>query len=319
MEERVTAFLHYMSAERGSSKNTIDAYRNDLLAFVDFVRREGDAPGEGGGQEGPEGDGGTLESLDRELILDYIAWLGDSGPHGKGYAKATVARKVAAVKSFCAFLLDSGDLASNPTAAVESPRAPKPVPQPLSTAEVDALLRAPRGGESAEGARDAAMLGLMYATGMRVSELVSLNIDSVHLAPGTGFVRCLGKGGKERTIPVDEQAARSVEHYLDEARAELARNGAQRALFVNRRGDRLTRQGFWLILKGHAKRAGITSHVTPHTLRHSFATHMLRGGASLRAVQELLGHANVSTTQIYTQLADEHLRSVYDQVHPRAQ
>ncbi len=320
VEERVTAFLHYMAAERGSSKNTIDAYRNDLAGFCDFVRREGGAgTGADDGGDLESGGSGSLESLDRELILDYIAWLADSGPHGKGYAKATVARKVAAVKSFCAFLLDSGDLASNPTASVESPRAPKPVPQPLSTDEVDALLRAPLSHDTADAARDAAMLGLMYATGMRVSELVSLNIDSIHLAPGTGYVRCLGKGAKERTIPVDDQAARSVEHYLDEARTALVRNGAQRALFVNRRGERLTRQGFWLILKGYAKRAGITSHVTPHTLRHSFATHMLRGGASLRAVQELLGHANVSTTQVYTQLADEHLRIVYDQVHPRAQ
>ena len=313
MEERVTAFLHYMAAERGSSKNTIDAYRNDLAGFVGFVRGEGS-----GGADAEDGTG-ALESLDRELILDYIAWLADRGPHGKGYAKATVARKVAAVKSFCAFLLDSGDLSSNPTASVESPRAPRPVPQPLTTDEVDALLRAPLRHGSVEAARDAAMLGLMYATGMRVSELVSLNIESIHLSRGSGYVRCLGKGAKERTIPLEPQAARSVENYLDEARATLVRNGAQRALFVNRRGDRLTRQGFWLILKGYAKQAGITSHVTPHTLRHSFATHMLRGGASLRAVQELLGHANVSTTQVYTQLADEHLRLVYDQVHPRAQ
>ncbi len=337
MEERVAAFLHYMSAERGSSKNTIDAYRNDLSGFAEFVRRErgahrgangssssaggaSAANGSNGGANGaaPELTSDAIAGLDRELILDYIAWLADSGPSGKGYARATVARKVAAVKSFCSFLLDSGDLTSNPTASVDSPRAPKPVPQPLSTSEVDRLLRAPLAHDSAEATRDAAMLELMYATGMRVTELVSLNMDSVHLTPRPGYVRCLGKGAKERTIPVYDQAARSLERYLDEARPTLLRNRPQSALFVNRRGERLTRQGFWLILKGYANEAQIGSHVTPHTLRHSFATHMLRGGASLRAVQELLGHANVSTTQVYTQLADDQLRRVYEQVHPRA-
>ncbi|MDA0256965.1 MAG: tyrosine recombinase XerD [Chloroflexi bacterium] len=332
MEERVAAFLHYMSAERGSSKNTIDAYRNDLSGFSDFVRRERGAIVNGNGHATspeplPEASSvppvelpqELTDAIDRELILDYVAWLADLGPGGKGYAKATVARKVAAVKSFCSFLLDSGDLTSNPTASVDSPRAPKPVPQPLSTTEIDLLLRAPLAHDSNEAARDAAMLELMYATGMRVTELVSLNMDSIHLTPRPGYVRCLGKGAKERTIPVYDQAARSIDHYLDEARPMLLRNRPQSALFVNRRGERLTRQGFWLILKGYAKEAQIANHVTPHTLRHSFATHMLRGGASLRAVQELLGHANVSTTQVYTQLADDQLRRVYDQVHPRAQ
>ncbi len=162
------------------------------------------------------------------------------------------------------------------------------------------------------------MLELMYATGMRVTELVSLNIESVHLVPRPAYVRCLGKGAKERTIPVYEQAISAVERYLDESRPQLLKDRPQVALFVNRRGERLTRQGFWLILKGYARSAGIEGHVTPHTLRHSFATHMLRGGASVRDVQELLGHANVSTTQVYTQLADTHLREVYEQVHPRA-
>ena len=317
MEERVAAFLHYMSAERGSSKNTIDAYRNDLSGFAEFVQRERNPHTSNSNGAAPD-PGGVIGELDRELILDYITWLTDDGPGGKGYAKATAARKVAAVKSFCSFLLDSGDLIKNPTASVDSPRAPKPVPQPLSTTEIDMLLRAPLRNDSAEAERDAAMLELMYATGMRVTELVSLNMDSIHLSPPPCYVRCLGKGAKERTIPVYAQAARSLEHYLDNARPTLLRNRPQSALFVNRRGERLTRQGFWLILKGYAKVANIESHVTPHTLRHSFATHMLRGGASLRAVQELLGHANVSTTQVYTQLADDQLRRVYNEVHPRA-
>ena len=301
MEEKVDAFLHYMAAERGASKNTTDAYRNDLTAFTQFLRSQ-----LVNGQE-------PKDALDRQLILGYIQWL-----NGKLYAKATVARKVAAVKSFCAFLLDTGDITVDPTSSVSSPRAPKPVPKPMSVEEVDLLLQEPLKGSTAEAMRDAAMLELMYATGMRVTELVSLNVDSLHLTPPPAYVRCLGKGSKERTIPVYEHAVQALEKYLDVARPALLKNRPQTALFVNRRSERLTRQGFWLILKGYARSAGIEGRVTPHTLRHSFATHMLRGGASVRDVQELLGHANVSTTQVYTQLADEHLREVYEQVHPRA-
>ena len=301
MQDRVGDFLHYLSAERGSSKNTTDAYRNDLTGFTKFLaERTGKAAV-------------SPKAIDREVVIGYIADLNQ-----RSYAKATVARKVAAVKSFCAFLLDHGDITSNPTAQIDSPRAPKPVPKPMTTAEVDALLAEPTKFDSAETMRDAAMLELMYATGMRVTELVSLNMDSLHLDPAPAWVRCLGKGSKERTLPVASRATTSLDSYLDGARPALLKNRPQTALFVNRRGERLTRQGFWLILKGYAKSADIAGHVTPHTLRHSFATHLLRGGASVRDVQELLGHANVSTTQVYTQLADEHLREVFDNVHPRA-
>jgi integrase/recombinase XerD len=299
VDDRVEAFLHYLSAERGSSKNTIDAYRNDLNGFLRYL------------EANPSN--GTSPELTKQEIVGYIADL-----NNRRYARATVARKVAAVKSFCAFLLDHGDLTTNPTADVDSPRAPKAVPKPLTTSQIDSLLQEPRKFDSAEAVRDAAMLELMYATGMRVTELVSLNTDSLHLKPPPAWVRCLGKGGKERTIPVHDHAIEAVNEYLDDARPALLKNRSQSALFVNRRGERLTRQGFWLILKSYAKSAGIDSHVTPHTLRHSFATHLLRGGASVRDVQELLGHANVSTTQVYTQLADEHLREVYENVHPRA-
>ncbi len=301
MQDRVHSFLHYMFAERGSSKNTIDAYRNDLTRFAEFAAER-------------SGNGTVAASaISRELITDYIVWL-----HERAYAPATVARKVAAVKSFCGFLLDHGDLASNPTAAIDSPRAPKPVPKPMTTSEVDTLLREPLTHTTPEAIRDSSMLELAYATGMRVTELVSLNLESLHLSPRPGYVRCIGKGEKERTIPVYDKALDAVERYLDDARPLLLKDRPQVALFVNRRGERLTRQGFWLILKGYADSADIDTHVTPHTLRHSFATHMLRGGASVRDVQELLGHANVSTTQVYTQLADGHLREVYEQVHPRA-
>ncbi|MDA0269983.1 MAG: site-specific tyrosine recombinase XerD [Chloroflexi bacterium] len=301
MDQRAEAFLHYLSAERGSSKNTIDAYRNDLNGFRRFLGEQGTVNGD------------PAKVITRDAILNYIADL-----NARRYAKATVARKVAAVKSFCAYLLDHGDLTSNPAAQVDSPRAPKPVPKPMTTDEVDALLHEPCKFDSPEAKRDAAMLELMYATGMRVTELVSLNMDSLQVNVSPAWVRCLGKGSKERTIPVHEQAVEALEQYLGNGRPLLLKNRPHQALFVNRRGERLTRQGFWLILKGYAKSAGIEAHVTPHTLRHSFATHLLRGGASVRDVQELLGHANVSTTQVYTHLADEHLREVYENVHPRA-
>ena len=304
MDQRIDAFLHYMSAERGASKNTIDAYRNDLTRFADFCS-------DGLGTDGARAN---VKSIDRDVITNYIGWLRNKNE----YAPATVARKVAAVKSFCAFLLDHGDITTNPTASIDSPRAPKPVPRPMTTTDVDALLREPLHLTTPESMRDAAMLELMYATGMRVTELVSLNIDNLHITPRPAYVYCLGKGDKERSIPVYEQAVSAIEHYLDDARPVLLKDRPQTALFVNRRGERLTRQGFWLILKNYAKSAHIDAHVTPHTLRHSFATHMLRGGASVIDVQKLLGHANVSTTQVYTQLADAHLREVYADAHPRA-
>jgi len=310
VQARIDAFLHYLAAERGCSRNTVEAYRNDLTGFARFAAERA------GAERAPD-----PKLIDRTLLIDYVSWL-----NRRNYARATVARKVAAVKSFCAFLLDHGVLRNNPATAVEAPRAPRPVPKPLSTADVDRLLAEPLRGDdvpTAEAVRDAAMLQLMYATGMRVTELVSLNRDSVHLSSGTPYVRCLGKGAKERTIPIYDQACEALERYLlasdgSDGREALLRGRTQAALFVNRRGERLTRQGFWLIMKNYARTAGIERHVTPHTLRHSFATHMLRGGASVRAVQELLGHANVSTTQVYTQLADAHLREVYEQVHPRA-
>lgn len=307
MQDRTVAFLHYLAAERGASRHTIDAYQRDLRQFCAFVieRTRTDQP--------------DCTVIDRALITSYVAWLGQQQTRaGTRYTNATVARKVAAVRSFCAFLLDHGVLATNPTTAIEAPRAPKPVPRPMTTDDVDRLLRVPLQHQTPEALRDAAMLELMYATGMRVSELVALNLDSVSLNADAPAVRCTGKGAKERTIPVYAQACSAIERYLNDGRPTLARTRTQPALFVNRRGERLTRQGFWLILKQYARSAAIEGHVTPHTLRHSFATHMLRGGASVRAVQELLGHANVSTTQVYTQLADDHLRSEYDRVHPRA-
>ena len=227
-----------------------------------------------------------------------------------------MARKIAAVKSFFDFMVNDGALRNDPTENLSSPKVGKSLPKPLSVAEVEALLSAPVKLSSPEAKRDVAMLELLYACGMRVSELVSLNTVDVNL--DAGFVRCLGKGSKERIIPIHQRAAQSIKEYMVAVRPLLLRDEEDDALFLNRRGERLTRQGFWLILKNHAKAAGIKREVTPHTLRHSFATHILSGGADLRAVQELLGHASISSTQIYTHLTSEHVRQAYEKAHPRA-
>ena len=223
------------------------------------------------------------------------------------------------MKSFYSYLTAEGVVEKDPTETLSSPRVGKTLPKALSVREIDELLEQPRKRSTPEAKRDRAMLELLYATGMRVSELVALDLDSIELHNNLATVRCVGKGSKERLIPIHEQAVHALRIYLQDARPEMARSKRERGLFINRRGERLTRQGFWLILKNYARLANIPSDVTPHTLRHSFATHMLRGGAPLRSVQELLGHANISTTQIYTQLTDEHVRRVYEHAHPRAQ
>ena len=202
-----------------------------------------------------------------------------------------MARKVAAVKSFFSYLTAEGIVPVDPTETLSSPRVGKTLPKALTVQEIDELLEQPRKRSTPEAKRDKAMLELLYATGMRVSELVGLNLDSIELRNNRATVRCVGKAGKERLIPIHEQAVHALRVYLQEGRPELCRSKREKGLFINRRGERLTRQGFWLILKNYAKASNIPSDVTPHTLRHSFATHMLRGGAPLRSVQELLGHA----------------------------
>ncbi len=301
MDDRIGHFLHFMSVEKGASGNTIAAYGNDLRQFSDFLVNKTNTSNRI-----------RWEHVGADHIAGYVLEL-----KGRNYAQATVARKVAAVKSFFQYLHAEGQVSRNPTETLESPRVSKSLPKPLTVRDVDELLLHPK-GDKPESKRDRAMLELLYATGMRVTELVSLDLDCLNLDRRAPNVRCMGKGAKERTIPIHEEALDSLESYLNDGRPMLVKNHDERALFVNRRGDRLTRQGFWLILKNHARDANIQSPVTPHTLRHSFATHMLRGGAPLRNVQELLGHANISTTQIYTQVTKEHVRRVYEKAHPRA-
>lgn len=298
MRKALNDFLTFLSVEKGASANTVAAYRNDLQQLADFI--------------------GTLSkdswgSVDRSAIQDFILDMKQ-----RGYSETSVARKVAATRSFYAFLSAEGMVQNNPTEGLTSPRVGKTLPKAISPNEVDELLEQPAMRNTPEAKRDRAMLELLYATGMRVTELVSLDITSVNADERQPFVRCLGKGAKERTIPIHDQAFDALKDYLDEGRPMLLRAKDEPALFLNRRGERLTRQGFWLILKGYAKSANLGSEITPHTLRHSFATHMLRGGMPLRNVQEMLGHANISTTQVYTHLTSEHVREVYEKAHPRS-
>jgi len=298
----VNEFLEFLSVEKGASGNTIAAYRNDLSQLEDFfgARKNGHSSIQWPG-------------VAQNQVMDYILHL-----KSQSYAEATVARKVAAVKSFFSFMQAEGRVKVNPTETLASPKVGKSLPKPLTVQEIDELLEQPARRSTPEAKRDRAMLELMYATGLRVTELVSLDIEDINVEGEKPYVRLLGKGNRERQIPLLEQPAQEVSDYMRFARPRLVGERAEHALFVNRRGERLTRQGFWLILRGYAAEAGILGRVTPHTLRHSFATHMLRGGMDIHKVQELLGHANISTTQVYTQVSREHIREAYEKAHPRA-
>ncbi|MBI4288472.1 MAG: site-specific tyrosine recombinase XerD [Chloroflexi bacterium] len=301
MREDIEAFLNQLNVEKGFSPHTISAYRNDLYQLCNFTEEQSKDKRER-----------RAEDVDRQLLISYILDLKQ-----RDYAPTTVARKIAAVKSFFGFIVAEGKMKADPTENLASPRLGKPLPKPLSIAEVRRLLEQPAKSGSPDALRDRAMLELLYATGMRVTELVSLDPENVNT--DEGHVRCFGKGSKERLIPIHPQAARIVSEYIERARPQLLNdNHDDSALFLNQRGQRLTRQGFWQILKGYAKQAGLDPEITPHTLRHSFATHMLRGGADLRSVQEMLGHRNISTTQVYTHLTSEHVRQSYEKSHPRA-
>jgi integrase/recombinase XerD len=302
MREYINNFLNYLVVEKGFSKNTEEAYRNDLCQLEGFIT----------GEATRRGEPPAWNRFDRQDMLSYMLSLKE-----KRYASTTLARKIAAAKSFFKFLSDEHKVTQNPTENIASLKVGRALPKPISVAQARRLLDEPTKQSSPEAKRDKAMLELLYASGMRVSELVSLNLGDVDTAGG--YVRCFGKGHKERMIPIYPRAAQSVENYLKEGRPQIVQNRMdEKALFLNVRGERLTRQGLWQILKGYAKDANIEAEVTPHTLRHSFATHMLNGGADLRMVQELLGHANISTTQVYTHLTSEHVRRTYDKSHPRA-
>ena len=300
MQSSVDEFLDYMTVERGVSPNTLSAYRSDLAQLIEYLKTNCF-----------NGNGGGWEGVDEDMMSQYLLHL-----HALEYSDTTRARKVASSKSLFNFLVDEGIVTRDPTENISSPRIGRSLPDTLSADEVDSLLVSASKQETSDGMRDQAMFELLYASGLRVTELVSLNIADLDLEQGT--VRCLGKGSKERLIPVHSGAVAVLRRYIGEARPAFIKNTSEGALFMNRRGQRLSRQGFWLILKAQSKRAGITKKITPHTLRHSFATHLLQGGAPLRHVQELLGHSSITTTQVYTHLTSEHVRTEYDKSHPRA-
>ena len=300
MKEDIDSFLNYLNVEKGFSQNTVVAYRNDLYQLASFVEEEA----------AKRGSAPSWASFGRQGLLSYLLNLKE-----RNYAATTMARKVAAMRSFFNFMVAEGSMKDNPSENIGSPKVGRSLPKPISISQVRRLLEEPSKQSKPEAKRDVAILHLLYASGMRVSELVSLNLDDIDIEGG--YVRCFGKGHKERLIPIHERAAQAVAEYVKEARPRLAHSQDELALFLNARGERLTRQGLWQILKEYAKSAELEG-ITPHTLRHSFATHMLSGGADLRSVQELLGHANISTTQIYTHLTTEHIRRTYEKSHPRA-
>lgn len=295
MEEYVQAYIDYLSAEKGLAINTLDSYGRDLKQFSLYLR---DGPKIG------------FEGASRTTVVAYLLHL-----QKQGRTTATIARRLAALKSFYQFLVHERILSRDPTADLESPKQKKKLPRVLTVREVEILLNQPR-AVSAAGRRDKAMLELLYAAGIRVSELVSLDVDDVNLT--IGYVRCLGKGNKERIVPIGSMAIKAISAYLEKGRGQLLKDVDEPALFLNHQGGRLTRQGFWKIIKRYAREAGINKPITPHTMRHSFATHLLENGADLRSVQELLGHADISTTQIYTHITRGHLKDVYARTHPRA-
>lgn len=295
MREGVDHFLAVLEEERGFSANTISAYRNDLTQFQTFLA---DRPAAGSWAALTDGD-----------LQAYTVYLRE-----RDYATSTIARKTAAIRSYCSYLVEQQVLRADPSQAMASPRVAKSAPKAMTLDEVALLFERPLEAESAEGLRDLAMLRLLYGTGMRVSELVGLNLDDLCLTER--YVRCYGKQGRERQPPVDDEVSLILEDYLARSRPAIVRRDEEYALFLNHRGQRLTRQGFWLILKGYAEAAGIAD-ITPHTLRHSFATHQLLEGRDLSHVQQVLGHVSISTTQVYEQLAEQ-MRTPVDGAARRA-
>ena len=295
-------FLDHLTVERGLSENTLDAYRRDLDRYVGFLRHR---------------DVVDLGAVDEVTVRSFVASLSASthGPEAAPYRASSVARTLSAVRSFHRFLVREGVTDHDPAARVAPPRLPRSLPRPLPVDDVRRLLEAPDESTPA-GLRDRAILELLYGSGLRISELTGMDVDDLDLEQGS--LRVLGKGGKEREVPLGSFGRDAVGAYLTRGRPALATAASRGALFLNARGGRLSRQSCARLLGRYVRLAGIDRRVTLHTLRHSFATHLLEGGADVRVVQELLGHASVATTQIYTLVTARHLREVYDESHPRA-
>lgn len=294
MKEQIKEFLDYLSIERGLSKNTLESYGRDLKKYAAYFKKQG--------IENPDG-------IKRQDIQNFLMTLKDSKLNA-----SSIARNLVAVKVFHRYLMTQRYIKEDVTSVLETPKLWKTLPDVLDLNEVEAILEKPNTLKK-QGLRDKAALELMYATGMRVSELVNLKVNDIHL--DVGFVRCIGKGQKERIIPVGRKAKEALQKYLAKARPKFLKKGESSALFLTRLGKLMSRQSFWMVIKRYVREARIKKRVTPHTLRHSFATHLLQRGADLRVVQELLGHANISTTQIYTHINKERLKQIHQKFHPR--
>lgn len=292
-QNQIHEFLAHLTVERNLSPRTIESYARDLRQFSVWL----------------DDQHIELGAIERSSLRNYLGSRRDAG-----LSPRSAARALSALRSFFRFLLQTEVLTTDPTANLKSPSLWRTVPHALTTEEIDALLAAPDTSTTL-GLRDRAMFETLYATGLRVSELVGLTLDRVRLDPG--FVRVLGKGRKERLVPLGASAVARLDDYFGRSRPELNRNHRSE-VFLNHRGGKLTRQGFWKILRGQAVAAGMTSPISPHIVRHSFATHLVENGADLRAVQMMLGHTSLTTTEIYTHVARERLRRLYDEKHPRA-
>jgi integrase/recombinase XerD len=299
-EHLVLDFLAYLEFERGLSRNTLDAYRTDLFQFGRFLEER-----EVSALEAQPGD-----------VADFLEALARGDGDGRAPASpATIHRKSACLRSFYRHLRRDGLLDTDPTATLSTPRRSRKLPQVLTRGEIEKLLSQPRGTNPA-ALRDRALLELMYACGLRASEAIGLELMDVDLQEGV--LRARGKGSKERLVPIGQAALKALRGYLERGRPALVKGAPEAHLFVNFRGGELTRQGLYKIVRRHAVTAGLADRMSPHTLRHTFATHLLAGGCDLRSVQEMLGHADVSTTQLYTHLSSERLKDVYFRTHPRA-
>jgi integrase/recombinase XerD len=305
LQDALERYVAHLTVERGLSVNTTGAYRRDLARYVAFL----------------EGVGVTsADGVDEACVEAFVTALRTGSDGRTALSAASTARCLAAVRGWHAFELAEGGTAANPAREVRAPARPRRLPKAIAVEDVARLIDAASIGEGPVPFRDRALLELVYSTGARITEAVSLDVDDLDLAGPAPAVRLFGKGRKERVVPVGSYAARAVDAYLVRARHELAARGAgSAAVFLNARGARLSRQSAWASLRGAAERAGLGEHVSPHTLRHSFATHLLAGGADVRVVQELLGHASVTTTQLYTLVTPDALREVYVASHPRAQ
>ncbi len=294
MNELISQFLDYLSIEKGLSQNTIKSYKQDLSKFVAYLHSHSIK---------------NIANVTKHNISRYLYYLKD-----RGLSSSSISRNLAAIKMFFRFLVSEKIIKEDTANLLESPRLIRQLPEVMDTSEVTRMLEAPAGRDTL-GLRDKAVLELMYATGMRVSEVVGIFKENLNL--DMGFIRCSGKGGKERIVPVGRKAKLALSKYLEKSRPKLARHTQDSHLFLSRLGRKISRQSLWKMLKKYARLAGIKRKITPHTLRHSFATHLLERGADLRSVQELLGHADISTTQIYTHINKARLKGIHKKYHPR--